>query len=83
MERKQIYIQFFGGLKDYFDKTLTLELPSGSLISDCLQQLMIMQPAAIGLLNKCAIAINGTINKENTVLSHNDHVVIMPPYSGG
>lgn len=83
MEKNLINIQFFGGLKDFFESTITIELPTESKISDCVHNLIKQQPHAKSMLQKCAIALNGIIHKENTMLHHNDQLVIMPPYSGG
>ena len=74
----KIKIITFGVLTDLMDKEFDAEAPdTDSLLSALCQQHSTLNG------RKLLLAVNGKVVQTNTILTENDVVAIMPPYSGG
>ena len=62
---------------------LTLELPSGSRVSDAVAALRRAHPALEPLWPHLAIALNGEITRLDAPLPDGAELALLPPVSGG
>jgi molybdopterin converting factor subunit 1 len=60
-----------------------LELPEGSRVSDAAAVIRREHPELEALWSHLAIAVNGTLASEQTVLREGVEVALLPPVSGG
>lgn len=75
-------VQVFAMLKDYFDKEfqLTGNIQNAEALK---QHLILSNPAAAGLLERCRFAVNDEFVDTHFQISENDTICIIPPSSGG
>jgi molybdopterin converting factor subunit 1 len=59
------------------------ELPAGATVMTLRRELAEVVPALIGLLERCAIAVNGEFAGEAQPLPPGAEVALLPPVSGG
>jgi molybdopterin converting factor subunit 1 len=77
-------IQLFARARDLAGSdTLRVELPDGATVADLRRRLAVDCPALAGLLQRCAIAVDGDFTEETRVLSASAEVAVLPPVSGG
>lgn len=75
-------IQVFAVLKDFFKKEFELKAKVRT-ISELRVQLGQMNPAAVPVLKRCRFALEDEFVTDQYVLTGNEHVVVIPPSSGG
>lgn len=76
----KVNVLFFGQLTDITQRNNVQldDIPDISALDARLQQLY---PKLVG--TKYIISVNSAIVQENIVLSNNDEVALLPPFSGG
>lgn len=75
-------IQVFAILKDFFKKEFELKARV-TTISDVRDHLGLINPEAVYLLKRCRFAVQDEFVTDQYVLTGNEHVVVIPPSSGG
>jgi len=75
-------IQVFAVLKDFFKKEFELKVKVGT-ISELRVQLGQMNPNAVPVLKRCRFALHDEFVNDQYVLKGNEHIVVIPPSSGG
>jgi len=75
-------IQVFAILKDFFKKEFELKAKV-TTISDVRAHLGLINPEAVYLLKRCRFAVQDEFVTDQYVLTGNEHVVVIPPSSGG
>jgi len=78
----RLKLKLFAALKDHFNEDIELELSDLSL-AEIKNLLATQAPEARALLSSCRFAVNDEFVNHNHVFSENDHVLILPPSSGG
>lgn len=83
MDKRNIKIVCFAGLRKYFGSEVSVLIESGATYSKVIDELKVLNPEANEVLSSCRIAVNEkfvpldeTINSENTLF-------LIPPSSGG
>jgi molybdopterin synthase sulfur carrier subunit len=79
----KVNILFFAGLKDYFDKQLNLELDAICSVQQLTDRLIMINPAAQSLIQRCRFAVNDNFVSPQYLLNHEERICIIPPSSGG
>jgi molybdopterin synthase sulfur carrier subunit len=79
----KINVQVFAALKDYFTPQFTIELIDGTTVGDVYRLLTAEYPEAVSILAKCKPAVNDCFVDKAYVLSNDEHLLIIPPSSGG
>jgi molybdopterin converting factor subunit 1 len=62
---------------------VTVQLPDTATAGDLRRQLAREIPALAGLLGRSALAVNDEFSQEETPLSEQSEVALLPPVSGG
>jgi molybdopterin converting factor subunit 1 len=62
---------------------LSVDLPEGARVAELRSSLIVRVPALAVLLPRCSVAVGEEFAGDDTVLSPNDEVAILPPISGG
>lgn len=75
-------IQVFAILKNYYKKEFELKTKI-STISDLRRHLSMVNPDASPILNLCRFAIQDEFVTDQYQLTGNEHIVVIPPSSGG
>jgi len=75
-------IQVFAVLKDFFKKEFELKV-NVRTISELRVQLGQMNPSAVPVLKRCRFAFQDEFVNDQYVLTGNEHIVVIPPSSGG
>lgn len=75
-------IQVFAVLKDFFKKEFELKVKVSS-ISELRVQLGQMNPSAVPVLKRCRFALQDEFVNDQYVLTGNEHIIVIPPSSGG
>ncbi|TCC84617.1 MoaD/ThiS family protein [Pedobacter hiemivivus] len=75
-------IQVFAILKDFFKKEFELKVALHT-IADLRTHLSLLNPNATPVLNRCRFAVQDEFVTDEYTLTGNEHVVIIPPSSGG
>lgn len=78
MGKARITVKTFGSVTDILEKEFDAEAPD----TDSLLSALCGQHDALNG-RKLLLAVNGKVVQTNTVLTENDVVAVMPPYSGG
>lgn len=75
-------IEVFAALKNYFSKEfeITEQLET---VADLRQHLKSMNPSSSQLINMCRFVVQEDLVADAHPLLSNDHVVVLPPSSGG
>lgn len=80
----RVIVRLFARARDLAGTpTFPLELPAGATVSDLRRQLAAARPALAGLLQRCAVAVNGDFAGEGVLVTDGAEVAILPPVSGG
>lgn len=76
----QVHLTLFGQLADITGKTEMIlhDIPDTATLIETLNE---MYPSMAKV--KYAIALNKKVIKENTVLSGDNNIALLPPFSGG
>ena len=64
-------------------RELTIEVPAGGRVVDCLDALRNAYPAVGPLLDRCRIALNDEFAAGDAPVGEGDTVALLPPMSGG
>lgn len=75
-------IQVFAILKEFFKKEFELKA-SVHTISDLRTQLALINPKAAAVLKLCRFAVQDEMVTDQYLLTGNEHVLVIPPSSGG
>jgi molybdopterin converting factor subunit 1 len=79
-----LHVRLFARARDLAGAdTLRVELPDGATVSDLSRRLTADYPALAGLLQRCAIAVDGDFADDACILAENAEVAVLPPVSGG
>lgn len=79
-----LHVRLFARARDLAGAdTLRVELPDGATVVDLRRRLTADYPALAGLLQRCAIAVDGDFADDARVLAANAEVAVLPPVSGG
>lgn len=62
---------------------LAVELPAGATVADLRAALALQRPALTGLLPRCVFAVDNEFAADETPLSAEREVALLPPVSGG
>lgn len=79
----KIKIQVFAALKDYLDPQFYLELQEGTTANEVRSRLLTEHPIAESILRKSKLAVNDCFVEGTYTLKDNEHLLIIPPSSGG
>ncbi len=80
---KQLTIQLFARLKDFFPPTVEIELSEAATTHDVLEVLKKQEPQAAIVLDNCRVAVGEDIVSPDYTPVTNDIIFILPPSSGG
>lgn len=75
-------IQVFAILKDFFKKEFELKARINN-ISDLRRHLGMVNPDAAPVLKRCRFAVQDEFVTDQYQLTGNEHIVVIPPSSGG
>ena len=75
-------IQVFAILKDFFKKEFELKAKI-TTISDLRRHLSAVNPDAAAVLKLCRFAVQDEFVTDQYQLTGNEHIVVIPPSSGG
>ncbi|SHE50821.1 MoaD/ThiS family protein [Pedobacter caeni] len=75
-------IQVFAVLKDFFKKEFELSA-NISNIADLRRYLSLENPNAAMVLNRCRFAVQDEFVTDQYPLTGDEHIVVIPPSSGG
>ncbi|MCP3930428.1 MAG: MoaD/ThiS family protein [Bacteroidetes bacterium] len=79
----QATILAFGIAKDILGgNKLEMNMQENTTVAD-LKKILLQKYPAFGSLNSLAIAVNCEYAHDNTLISENDEIVLVPPVSGG
>ena len=78
-----INISFFASLTDVFDRNYQHSFTKGESISDIVAYLKTQKPEATPVFEASRYAINDVFVDNTYVLKNEDHLLILPPSSGG
>jgi len=80
----RVRVLMFGILKDVFQRSEdSVELASGSTVSDLLEHYRKLAPDNVKLFHSLALAVNQQYASAADRLRENDEVALLPPVSGG
>jgi molybdopterin synthase catalytic subunit len=80
----RVTIRLFAALRENAGAAeVTMELPQGSTAAAAAHHLCGAVQGLSGLLQSCAVAVNGQIVPREHRLSDGDQVAFLPPVSGG
>jgi molybdopterin synthase sulfur carrier subunit len=79
----KIKVQVFAALKDYLDPQFYLELQEGTTANEVRSRLLTEHPMAESILRKSKLAVNDCFVEGSYTLKDNEHILIIPPSSGG
>jgi molybdopterin converting factor small subunit len=75
-------IQVFAVLKDFFKKEFELKARIAT-ISELRIHLGQVNPNAVSVLKRCRFAIQDSFVNDQYVLTGDEHIIVIPPSSGG
>lgn len=75
-------VQVFAILKTFFKKEFELTVAIYT-IADLRTHLSVLNPDAAAVLDRCRFAVQDEFITDEYTLNGNEHVVIIPPSSGG
>lgn len=75
-------IQVFAILKDFFKKEFELKARINT-ISELRRHLGMVNPDAVAVLKRCRFAVQDEFVTDQYQLTGNEHIVVIPPSSGG
>jgi len=75
-------IQVFAKLKDFFKREFKIEVKI-STIADLREYMGMVNPDAVQLLKLCRFAVHDEFVSDHYQLDGNEHVIVIPPSSGG
>lgn len=75
-------IQVFAILKEFFKKEFELKA-SVHTIADLRVQLALINPEAAAVLKRCRFAIQDEMVSDHYLLTGSEHILVIPPSSGG
>jgi molybdopterin converting factor subunit 1 len=79
-----VTVRLFARAKDLAGMDiLKMELASGATAADLRRALAVKVPALAALLPRCALAVNNDFAVDETAISPNAEVAVLPPVSGG
>ena len=79
-----VRILLFARAKDLAGTALlTLELPEGATVAVLRERLSEAYPRLAKFQARCAVAVGGELVSEETPLTENAEVALLPPVSGG
>ena len=83
MNKRNIKIICFAGLRKYFGSESSVIIESGASYSKVIDELKVLNPEANEVLSSCRIAVNEKfVSLDETIKSENA-VYLIPPSSGG
>ena len=83
MDRMNIKIVCFAGLRKYFGSEATVTLDSGASYSGVINELKTINPEATEVLSGCRIAVNEEFVRLIEPIKPEDTIFLIPPSSGG
>ncbi len=75
-------IEVFASLKDHFDKEFLIEEALAS-IKELKEHFQKINPDSSGILAACRFAISEEFVSDDYLINENDHILVIPPSSGG
>lgn len=75
-------IQVFAILKDFYKKEFELKARINT-VSDLRRHLAMVNPDAAPVLKRCRFAVQDEFVTDQYQLNGNEHIVVIPPSSGG
>jgi molybdopterin converting factor subunit 1 len=79
-----LHVRLFARARDLAGSaTLRVELPEGATVADLRCRFASDHPALAGLLQRCAIAVDGDFAEDTRILVENAEIAVLPPVSGG
>ena len=83
MDKRNIKIVCFAGLRKYFGGEVSVFVDSGATYSKVIDELKTLNPEASEVLSNCRIAVNEKfVSLDETIKSENT-LFLIPPSSGG
>lgn len=83
MEKRDVKIVFFAGLRKYFGTETTVPLEAGTTYSKVIDELVTQKPEAKEVLSSCRIAVNEEFVPLNATIKPENTMFLIPPSSGG
>lgn len=84
MERRTLQVRLFARFRDAIGaESVAVPLPGPRTAFALRRQLTELYPDLCGLLERSAIAVNGEFADDDTPVTPNDEVALLPPVSGG
>lgn len=78
-----IKVNFFAGLKRFFDAPVLLSVNNTITALEAIRMLEKQVPEATDLLSKCRVAINEEFIDLNSIIKPDSELFLIPPSSGG
>lgn len=83
MEKKNIKIVCFAGLRKYFGSETSVFIEPGSTYLKVIEELSLLNPEAKEVLTSCRIAVNEEFVSMSEPMKSENTLFIIPPSSGG
>ena len=79
-----LHIQLFAGAQQALGAGyLEVELPDGATVSDLRDELMLIAPTLHAVLPHCLFAVDADYASDETELTSEQEIALIPPVSGG
>ena len=79
-----VRVLLFARAKDLAGRaSLPLELPEGATVAELRRLLVVTDPRLSEFQARCAVAVEGELASDETALTENVEVALLPPVSGG
>lgn len=79
----KITCEYYGSLTLLSELPATLNLEDGASVADALAQLQQLSENTIKQIPACAVAMGEHVVSKDCGLHDGDHIVLLPPVSGG
>lgn len=83
MDRMNIKLVCFAGLRKYFGSQTTVTVVSGASYSAVIDELKAINPEATEVLSGCRVAVHEKFVRLNEPINPEDTIFMIPPSSGG
>lgn len=79
----QIKIESFGAIEKLLPQNLSLVFPTDILVTDVLDEIVLLHPECTQAMEKCACAIGDNVISRQATLSEACTLVLLSPVAGG
>ena len=82
--KDEIKVKLFAMLRESVGKSeITMAVPSGFTVRDLTNEVLKKYPQLKPFSNKFVTAVNCKVTNDNTIITSNDEIALLPPVSGG